>query len=67
MFGAFLKERRAAKGQTQAQAAAEVGVHSVTWSGWERGLRPDRDKIFKVADWAGCSVDELRHMLEDVA
>ena len=64
MLGNFLRATRKAKNQTQAEAAAAVGVHPMTWSTWERGLRPDLALFFKIADWAGVSTDHLRRVVE---
>lgn len=58
-FGARLKAARLAKGLTQAQFAAECGVHAITANRWERGSEPKVDQVRAIATALGCSVDWL--------
>jgi transcriptional regulator with XRE-family HTH domain len=67
MFGKFLRAARERKKQTQIEAAEAIGVHNQTYSCWERGHRPSLEQAFKIADWAGVTLDELRRQLEDAA
>jgi len=64
MFAKFMRDKREQLGLTQVEAAAQIGVHRMTLSNWERGLRPNLDQLFKVADWADVTTDELRSYLE---
>ena len=67
MFSEYLKRKRKKKRQTQVEAAREVGVHVNTWSLWERGCRPDVEKLYRIADWAGVSADRLRPYFDGAA
>ena len=60
MLSEYLKRRRRDAGQTQLEAAREVGVSGQTWSNWERDrTRPNREALGRLARWAGVSVDDL--------
>jgi len=60
----YLRKKRAKKGQTQKQAAAEVGVSHQAWMAWERGTIPLATRLPQIADWAGVSLNGLRFYLE---
>lgn len=67
MLGTMLRERRKQKGHTQAEAAEFLGVHPITFSRWECGLRPKADQVFKIADYLGINVEQLRPHVEGAA
>ena len=51
---------RKQKNLTQAQLADRLGVDRSTVACWETGkCKPTADKLVKVADVLGCTVDEL--------
>ena len=55
-----LKELRQAKKLTQIEIATELEVSRTTVSMWEIGAAlPRADKLIKLADILGCTVDEL--------
>lgn len=62
-FSEFLRHRRKRKGQTQRQAATEVGVTRQTWVRWERGQIPVASRLVSIATWAGVSLEKLRPYL----
>lgn len=64
MFSRWLRRTRKSKQQTQRQAAAGVGVHHVTFGLWERGAAPSLQQMYRIADWSGASLDELRRYLD---
>jgi transcriptional regulator with XRE-family HTH domain len=59
----FLRNKRTELLQTQKQSAEKVGVTPLTWVSWERGQMPGVLHIFKIADWAGVKIDDLRPYL----
>lgn len=66
----YLKRVRRDKGQTQLEAATEVGVHAQTWSNWERGQTTrDIETLSRIASWAGNGVtaQDLNRMSGGVA
>src|SRR3954462_7351745 len=59
-LGEAISARRRAVGLSQKQLAEKVGVHEVTLSEWERGLRlPNATKLARVARELGLAVVEL--------
>lgn len=55
-----LKELRQSKKLTQIEIATELEVSRTTVSMWESGSAlPRADKLIKLADILGCTVDEL--------
>ena len=55
-----IKKLRQARGLTQVELAEAIGVSQVTVSDWERrGIMPKADKLPKIAEVLGCSIDEL--------
>jgi transcriptional regulator with XRE-family HTH domain len=55
-----LREWRESRGQTQKEAAAAVGVHSVTWSEYERGqMDPSSSILRRIAEHFECSLDDI--------
>jgi len=64
----FLRKTRQDKGQTQLEAAAEVGVHVQTWSNWERGLPTSNVHVLeRIADWGQTTVSKLSSMVRGAA
>jgi len=61
----FLRKVREQRGQSKRSAADQCGVSSTTWIHWERGQMPRADALFRVADWSGCNVDDLRQVIEN--
>lgn len=56
---AFKKAREDA-GKTIAETASAVGVTRQAVHGWERGeYKPSADMLVKLAEFYGCSVDDL--------
>jgi len=53
-FGAWLRGRRAEKGQTQEEARAEVGVSRANWAQWETEARlPKKIRdLTRLSAWA---------------
>lgn len=60
----YLKDKRIKLRQTQAEAAAEVGVTVKTWRMWERGGEPYAGKLIRIARWAGVTLNKLAPCLE---
>lgn len=59
-FGARLQRLRTAKGLSQAELAAALGVSTPSICGWERGrARPKPRRIAALADQLGVAFDEL--------
>lgn len=55
-----IKEIREARGMTRKQIADAVGVSEVAVYYWENGRqKPSADKLPKLAELLGCSIDEL--------
>ena len=55
-----LKELRTAKGISQQELAEELSVHTMTISGYERGIRrPNFETLDALADYFDVSVDYL--------
>lgn len=55
-----LREWRDARGETQKEAAAAVGVHPVTWSEYERGcMDPSRSIAQRIAAHFGCASEDI--------
>lgn len=62
-----LGELRKQKNVTQAELANRLGVDRSTVACWEIGKsKPTADKLVKVADVLGCTVDELLREKEEV-
>ena len=56
-----LKELRARKNVTQAQAAKDLGISVTTYNKWEKDLsRVSVVKVAKVAQYFGVQLDELK-------
>jgi len=62
-FGDWVRKVRLAKGQTLPVASAAIEVSRIQFIAWEqhRAL-PRVQSVFKLADWAGVKVDDLRAM-----
>ena len=59
-FGAKLQRLRIAKGLSQADVAAYMGVSAPSISGWEKGrARPKHDRMGDLADLLGVPVSQL--------
>ncbi len=58
-IGAIIAEKRRAKGATQDELAAAVGVSGQAVSKWENGGSPDIELLPKIAGFLGTSVDAL--------
>ena len=59
-LGAAIAARRRAVGLSQKQLAERIGIHEVTLSEWERGLRaPNASKLARVAHALGLVLAEL--------
>lgn len=59
-IGPRIAEARNAVGHTQAALAAEIGVHEMTVSRWERGLiEPCSGHLIALADALDCTTDWL--------
>lgn len=57
---AAIKKFRLAKGLTQEKLAEIMGTSQAAVGMWEAGTRmPRADKLLKLADVLGCSVDDL--------
>lgn len=55
-----LREARKARGLTQREAAAVVGVSVRTWIAWEHGVRtPSLKHAYRVAEFFGLPVEHL--------
>lgn len=54
-FGAWLRGRRAEKGQTQDDAVAAVGCSRASWADWEaeKRLPVKIADLVKLAEWSG--------------
>jgi transcriptional regulator with XRE-family HTH domain len=62
-LGDWIREVRIAKGQTQQQAAQGLGVSRMQFSSWEKGAYvPKIPTLFRIADWGGVKIDDLRQM-----
>ena len=59
-FGNFLYEKRTAKGLSQAELGAILGVSNKAVSKWENGAaKPQTEKLLRLAEILGVSVEEL--------
>ena len=67
MLSKFLKTTRKRRGQTQAEAAHQVGVARATWMAWERGQMPTAPFLFELADWSEVPLNELRRHFQKTA
>jgi transcriptional regulator with XRE-family HTH domain len=54
-----LKERRENAGITQATLAEQLDIDQTTVSRWENGCVPLKKHQRKLADFYGCTIDEL--------
>lgn len=60
VFGENLKKVREAAGISQYVLAQHLGVHPMTISGWERGVRlPDIETVVKIAEYFNVPTDFL--------
>lgn len=56
--GSKLQDHRQKRGLTQAEAAALIGVHMLTWASWESGKKePSRAHRVWLYRWSGGVVD----------
>jgi DNA-binding helix-turn-helix protein len=56
----YLAELRARKGLTQAQVASDLGIALPTYGAWEKDLsNVSISKVIALADYFGCSVDQI--------
>lgn len=62
----WIKATRARKVQSQTEAAAQMGIHRVTLSRWERAEQSPEDlaSLRAIASWAGISLAELVTVIE---
>lgn len=58
-MGAGLRARREARGLSQSEVAAAVGVTQPTYSQWERGTAIASADAARLARYFGTSVEEL--------
>jgi transcriptional regulator with XRE-family HTH domain len=63
-FAQFVRDRRKAKGDRQIDAAEAVGVVESTWRSYEQGKMPMLHTAYRVADYLGITLDELRPHVE---
>ena len=63
-FGAMLRARRFQNNQTQAQLAADLGTRQQTVGNWERGERPQKRFLGKLAEYVELDEGALRVMLD---
>ena len=55
-----IKNIRKQKGVTQTELSLKLGVDQTTVSQWETGkIKPRVDTLIKLAEFFGCTVDEL--------
>ena len=54
-FGETFRAWRCARGLSQDQLAAELGVAQTTVSNWERGAMPAGRRLGRIAVFFGCS------------
>ena len=60
-----IKQLRIARGLNQTELAERLAVTQATVSRWERGSTPDADKLAKLAEMAGLSIEQfIRNMVE---
>ena len=56
----MIKKLREEKGITQAELATRLGITQSAVAQWEKGItKPAIDKLLKIAEYLGCTVDEL--------
>lgn len=59
-FGEILKEKRLQRGLSLGQLAKKVGITTMTLSSYERNkISPSIYMVWDLADFFGCSIDEL--------
>jgi DNA-binding XRE family transcriptional regulator len=62
--GDWYRVRRAAKEQTQAEAATAIGVNPGTYLRWEsEAMAPRLEHMRGIADWAGMEMGEVMEAL----
>jgi transcriptional regulator with XRE-family HTH domain len=62
-FAKWVRKVRFAKGQSLVEASTEIGVSRIQYIAWEQGRAwPQVPRIFKLADWAGVKVDDLKSL-----
>lgn len=59
IYAALDQERRSRNDMSWRQVAAEADVSPSTLSRMAQGHAPSLEGLVKLADWAGCSVDDL--------
>lgn len=65
-LASMLRTRRAERDDTQPDAARELNVTEGTVRAWERGQVPTWQAGYRLADYLGVTMDELRPVIEDV-
>lgn len=63
-FAQFVRQQRESRGDRQKDAAEAVGIVESTWRSYEQGKLPTLATSFRVADYLGVTVDELRPYVE---
>jgi transcriptional regulator with XRE-family HTH domain len=58
-FGKNLCELLKERNVSSYKLAKEIGVHTTTVSNWKMGKRPQIEHVSLVANFFGCTVDEL--------
>ena len=59
-FAEWIREVRESKGQTQVEAANEIGLSKQRVAQLEQGGGVTPANLFRIADWASVSVETLR-------
>lgn len=59
MFFAKLEDLVSECGLTIAQLSKAVDIPATTMYSWQNGTQPTAEKLTKLADYFGCTVDEL--------
>lgn len=63
-FAQVVRQVREKKGDRQIDAAEAVGVVESTWRSYEQGKLPTLTTSYRVADYLGITLDDLRPHIE---
>lgn len=66
MFSKNLARLQAEQGITNYRLAKDIGVHQTTIQNWKTGTKPHPNHIQLVANYFGCTVDDLLKETEGV-
>ena len=56
----MIKKLREENGMTQAELATHLGITQSAVAQWEMGItKPAIDKLLKIAEYLGCTIEEL--------